>query len=502
MNSAVWQRYDIRLLAVLASLALSGFTILFAELPNDDAYVYIRTAEIFLNDGFSAAFSHYGWAGYPILIGLVIMLGLSLINAAYLVNAGLFALLVYGFVSVVSQLSNNSRITALAAVTVLLYPELNEFRHFIIRDIGFWAFSIFGLLQFMKFREHPGNHTALAFISCMLAATVFRAEAVAYLALAPLALLVDSSLGQTQCRAHFWQLGRLVYGTGLSVCLLLLLLGVNVFAQAIEFFSVYLPFIQGTFDPTPAETAELGRLLFGEYAATISQEYMNGVIAAGLLVILIMTIFYGISGPYFWLLALGGWMRAWQFDRSKWLPLIAFALVNVLILLTFLYITRYLSSRYAMLLCILVVMQVPFVVATFLDRSVNSKRGQSARMLLMLFAVYCLMDAHISFGRSKDYLLQAANYTETQVGANSNVLTNNHTIAFFSGEVTDYDEVERIITADQIRQMQPGDLLVVEMISEVVALLEDDQIQRMLTPQTAFPSEAERRVAVYQRSNP
>ena len=195
-------------------------------------------------------------------------------------------------------------------------------------------------------------------------------------------------------------------------------------------------------------------------------------------------------------------MRAWQFDRSKWLPLIAFALVNVLILLTFLYITRYLSSRYAMLLCILVVMQVPFVVATFLDRSVNSKRGQSARMLLMLFAVYCLMDAHISFGRSKDYLLQAANYTETQVGANSNVLTNNHTIAFFSGEVTDYDEVERIITADQIRQMQPGDLLVVEMISEVVALLEDDQIQRMLTPQTAFPSEAERRVAVYQRSNP
>ena len=499
MNSALWQRYDTRLLAALASLVLSGFTILFAELPNDDAYVYIRTAEIFLNDGVSAAFNHYGWAGYSILIGLVSLTGLSLFNAAYLINAALFALLVYAFVAIVSRLDNSPRITLLAAATVLLYPELNEFRHFIIRDIGFWAFSIFGLLQFMKFREQPGSDTALAFIVCLLCATVFRAEAILYLILVPLALLVDFSITQAQRRAQFWQLGRLVYGAGLFVCLVLLLFDVNIFAQVVDFFSVYLPFIQGTFDPTPAETAELGRLLFGEYAATFSQDYMNGVIAAGLLVILFMTIFYGISGPYFCVLAFGACKRTWQFDKNKWLPLVTFALINIFILLVFLYITRYLSSRYAMLLCMLIVMQMPFVVAGLLDKAKHSKWRQPGRALLVLFAVYCVFDAHISFGRSKDYLLDAASYTQAQLGANNTVLTNNHTIAFFSGEVTDYDEVERIVTAEQIRQLQAGDLLVVEMISEVVALLSDSQIQRLLEPQAAFPSNSEQRVAILQR---
>ncbi|HBP99308.1 MAG TPA: hypothetical protein DD672_02370, partial [Gammaproteobacteria bacterium] len=62
MSSTNWQQWDIRLLTVLASLALSGFAVAFASLPNDDAYTYIRTAEIFLEHGVGAAISHYTWA--------------------------------------------------------------------------------------------------------------------------------------------------------------------------------------------------------------------------------------------------------------------------------------------------------------------------------------------------------------------------------------------------------------------------------------------------------
>ena len=91
-----WKKLDIRYTAVIASLLLSSFSTLTASLPNDDAYTYIRTAEIFLDDGVSAAISHYTWAGYPILIGAASMFGLSLLEAAYALNT-IFYSRYYGF---------------------------------------------------------------------------------------------------------------------------------------------------------------------------------------------------------------------------------------------------------------------------------------------------------------------------------------------------------------------------------------------------------------------
>ena len=62
-----WQRMDPRLLAVIASLLISLYTLLLPELPNDDAYTYMRTAELYLQDGINAAFNHYSWVTYPVL---------------------------------------------------------------------------------------------------------------------------------------------------------------------------------------------------------------------------------------------------------------------------------------------------------------------------------------------------------------------------------------------------------------------------------------------------
>ena len=105
------RHWDIRYLAVIASLLLSGWSALNASLPNDDAYTYLRTTEIFLNDGIGAAISHYTWAGYPILIGITSLSGLSLLQAAYTLNAMFYGLLVFSYISIVRQI-DNSRLTA------------------------------------------------------------------------------------------------------------------------------------------------------------------------------------------------------------------------------------------------------------------------------------------------------------------------------------------------------------------------------------------------------
>ncbi|MEX2130582.1 MAG: hypothetical protein WD772_03780, partial [Pseudohongiellaceae bacterium] len=57
-----WPQLDIRFYAVAASLLISVLTYLTRTTPNDDSYIYIRTAEIFLDEGVAAAIAHYQWA--------------------------------------------------------------------------------------------------------------------------------------------------------------------------------------------------------------------------------------------------------------------------------------------------------------------------------------------------------------------------------------------------------------------------------------------------------
>ena len=78
---------DISIIGVLISLLGSYFTILNPGLPNDDAYSYIRIAEIALNEGINASWQYYSWASYPLLIAFVSNLGTDLITAAHIVNA-------------------------------------------------------------------------------------------------------------------------------------------------------------------------------------------------------------------------------------------------------------------------------------------------------------------------------------------------------------------------------------------------------------------------------
>ena len=94
-NKKKFIHFDIRVIAVLISLLVSFFTLLNPGLPNDDAYTYIRTAEIALNDGVDAAIDYYSWAGYSLLIAFVSKAGTDLLTAAQLINAFFYLFLFF-----------------------------------------------------------------------------------------------------------------------------------------------------------------------------------------------------------------------------------------------------------------------------------------------------------------------------------------------------------------------------------------------------------------------
>jgi len=97
------------MIAVAASLVLSIFTLLLQEIPNSDAYTYVRTAEIFLAEGIVAAYQHYSWATYSILIGIVSVTGLDVFSAGLFINAMFYAILVYAFLSIVKEINRAVR---------------------------------------------------------------------------------------------------------------------------------------------------------------------------------------------------------------------------------------------------------------------------------------------------------------------------------------------------------------------------------------------------------
>lgn len=493
---------DIRLYAVAASLLLSVFVFFLPDIPNDDSYTYIKTAEIYLEQGVGAAIANYTWAGYPILIALVSKLGISLFTAAYIVNGLFHALLVYSFISIIKLLDDSKEIVWLGALTVLVFPELNEYREMVIRDIAFWGLSLCGLWQFMLFFEDRRFKHGLFFCLAIGAALVFRIEAVAYLALTPLCLLFDSRRQASENRRDTLRLLGLVLAFGIVTALLLLVAGVNIFALMLEFVSVYQPFLLNAINPSEAQVAAMGNAIFGDYASIFSRQYVTAVVAFGLLVVLFVSVFYAISGPYFWLLVYGWFRKYLALDNRKLIPVFCFLLVNAVILLGFLYITRYLEARYAIILALMVSVQVPFVTKHIIDSIHGTSSQLFGTYFLVLFFFFCAIDGYVSFGEYRDWLLDAADYVSENANPNAAVISNNHTIAYFSGEVDAYDRVVRNLTENEILDASPGDLIAVELFYEMTLFVEDPAINPYLEQIAVFPVDEEPRAAIYRRVNP
>ncbi len=73
---------------------------------NDDAYSYLKAAEIFSDQGLKSTLGLYGWYGYSVVIAMAdSILPTTLINSAHLFNALCFVLLTWFFITLVNEFS-------------------------------------------------------------------------------------------------------------------------------------------------------------------------------------------------------------------------------------------------------------------------------------------------------------------------------------------------------------------------------------------------------------
>jgi len=499
--SRTWINNDVRWWAIAASLLLSLLHALLNPMPNVDAFTYVRTAEVYLDQGLFAAFAWYPSATYPLLIaGVHQLTGVNLFVSGQIINALIYALLTFTFITLVMEIRRRAatagetdRLALIAAITVLVFPQLNEYRYFLIRDIGAIAFLLLGLLQLMRVGRERWLRHALLFGLFTLLAALFRAEALVYLLLGPCALLLNTRLERSS-RV------RQVLGI-LAVALLLMAVAIAAsrvagmdFPAVLErVVAVYQPFIASTTESLDGINSPISEAVFGEYAADYSGQYIALFLVTGLAAILVLKLITGFGIPALLLILQGLRTGSAQQSNPAMRQAFLYASIAFLIMLAFLLLTRFLSTRYTLMFCVTLMLMAPFVVDALWQRT------RAIRSLLLLVLLYCSVDAHISFGDSKESVQQASDWLVANTPADAAVVTNSTYLAYHSKRVSEYDRTSRYIDQETILNAPFGTLLAFSLDRDVDALLEHSLEFRRIELVRSFPEGGEPEFVIYRR---
>ncbi|MFK7863491.1 MAG: hypothetical protein AB8B95_04595 [Pseudohongiellaceae bacterium] len=494
MSNFDWRSTDMRIAVVLASFISSALLRVSPASLNDDAYLYIHTADIFLEQGLQAAAAHYSWPLFSILIAFVSKLGISLVSSAFLLNSLFFALLSFSFVSIVQTIDSRKQTLIVSAIAILIFPELNDYRSMIIRDMGFWSLSCFSIWQLIIFSKSHQLRAGISFSVALILAAGFRMEALLYLLLLPALLLAAQT--KQEIMATFPKLAVVIASLLFIVFLLLLSNGVNPIVQISEFASTYKPFLDHFLGLDSDQSSAIATAVFGEFAATYSQEYLWLFMTAGLLSLLIASLISGIGTPLFVFIA------AWKLkvhpsiERQSLRILIGYMGINLLIVASFVLLTRFLPSRYTMVFALVALIFVVLVIGVMLGSEQLRKRG-FVRYGLAFLVVYCTIGSYYSFGAQKPYIQDSISWLSEQELGSSAFLTNNHAIAYHSGRVQQYDKIVRNLSESEILAIGDNGWLVVELNSKMELLMEKLISNNQVKLERVFPETMHPKIAVY-----
>lgn len=430
------KRLGVRGVAVLVSLALSAWCLYLDPVINHDGILYLRAAEAMLDGGWRAGYAIYPWPFYAWLVALIHQTtGLALEPAAHLLDFLLQALAVWAFITLVKELGGDRRVMFAAAVVILVHGPFNDYRSFVIRDFGYWAFYLVALVWLVRFFRAPGFGAAVAWGASMVLATLFRIEGLVILLLVPLALLFR--------REHSFaaRCGQLAMAQVVALAALIVLAGWSLagapveqtgrLTEPVQWVAQFWGQLAGGFRQ---RAAALAQAVLNQYSARYA---MAGVFALLGVILLGKTI--GTLTPLYTLLA----AHAWR-GRPAPLPggmgrLLAWLVVlQSAILVGFLVNNFFLTGRHVVTWALTVMLLVPFSLVALYDLWL--KRGADGRAARWTFPTVCAVLVAMAVagltpsGPTKSYLKQAGFWLKSHTAPEAKIHGNNRIVAFYAGK--------------------------------------------------------------------
>lgn len=178
---------------ILAACLISIICSIIAQydaLPNKDGLLYISTADIYLNNGLQAALQSYHWPFFSILIACTSSLfKIKTISSGYLLSNFLQALMIYAYFKIFILFKPSRSQLIFALLSIIIFPQLNDYRAYILRDYGFWAFSLLGIYNLINYYKKYNNKYLSFYYINFIMAFLFKAEALIIMLALPLSLL-------------------------------------------------------------------------------------------------------------------------------------------------------------------------------------------------------------------------------------------------------------------------------------------------------------------------
>lgn len=176
------------LVTLAASVALSLLALYFSPVMVRDGMFYIHVAELFQQGGLSAARAEFDWPFFSVLLAtLDSWLPWSMGVIGYGISIVFAALTTWMLVLILFRVAGHRRI-GVAMFIALAFGPLNQYRSDVLRDWPNWFFILLAVWSFLRFRDKGRWGWAITFLLAVVAAALFRLEAL--LIVVPLSLVM------------------------------------------------------------------------------------------------------------------------------------------------------------------------------------------------------------------------------------------------------------------------------------------------------------------------
>ncbi|MEZ5618948.1 MAG: glycosyltransferase family 39 protein [Rhodocyclaceae bacterium] len=406
--------------AFIGSLLLS-FVAVQGHLVNRDGIHYLETARAFLEGGLSGEVNVGELAFLAFLPTLIAALAfvtrVSLENTALILNA----LFMAGTCALLVGITRRRLPEAawLACLVVLAMPAYNQYRNEILREYGFWFFSLLAFFLAMRWNDTQRWREAVFCQVALAVATLFRQEAIAFYP----ALMLWQAFGVPagQRRRRVIEIGFLPLA---GVFLAAALFGSGLLAvphRVIYFFDAANPL-----HALQVINEAADRMSEAVFKYKYSREEAGYILFFGLLSVIPMK-FLKMTGVFLVPLAyrfavppIRTWLAPWQ-------PLPWAFLAYVLVLAAFVTHQFFLVGRYVSLLNLLA---VPIVASGL---SLLMQRFPRWKALMLTLALLTMAANVVSLSPAKTHIVEAGRWLGAHATDPARVGVDNARIAYYAG---------------------------------------------------------------------
>jgi uncharacterized Tic20 family protein len=408
--------YPVRITFVV-SLLLSLIAIMGVSAVGRDAALYLDIARRVIEQGPAVAWTAFDWPWFTYLLaGTRMLTGLPMEWCAYLwcslFMAGTCALLVDAVRRRVPEA------VGWACLVVLAMPAVNQFRNDILREFGFWFFSVLALWLVLRWQERSTWLRAASIHLAIAAAMLFRLEAIVLEAALGLWLLVSLRDRQSVTRLVQYALLPLLAVVGL-VLVLLVQGGLS---------SVRVSNYLGLINPQRVLVAfhQLAEQFGDSLKYKYSRDEAGRIVFFGILAALLIK-FVTLSGPFgLPFLRRGSWQSVRTYLR-EYRPFAWAALMYLVVLVVFFISLQFMNSRYLSFLNLL------FVPLLAVGLMLFARQFPRLGKALLVVGLLVMLSNVISTGAGKPHIIEAGHWIDANVDPQASVYYEDPRVSYYAG---------------------------------------------------------------------